>query len=508
MYRGLVVPIIFIIFLITSCGESKQNRPNVMIIFPDQFRQYSLGFWSQNENARYLQGMGDPVVTPALDKLASQGIVFSRSVSNYPLCSPYRGMLLSGMYPDRNGLTTNCRSDREVGLKKDIECITDVYANAGYNVSYFGKCHWETTQPLFDKEGNYIGSTEEPGGHYVNRYDPYVPPGASRHGIDYFFQALKDEHYNPRVYSSDPMAIDGKKDGELHLPKRFSAELESEKIMDYLSNTHGQRNPDKPFFMIWSLNPPHNPWTEKSTYMDFFPQYTEQGEVNLKALLTHDNADSSIGHYAPYYFANVSAVDHFIGKVLDHLEELGLEDNTIIVFSSDHGEMLGSHGLRGKNVPEIEAYPIPFIVKWGNNFTHKVEDLIMSVPDVMPTLLGLSGIEQLIPEGVQGKNYASILLDNESTVKRPNLALFINPNSRGIYTGKYMFVVSEKDGEFETAFCYDNEQDPYQMNRILASEMDQNLLKILKSDLHALLATTEDRWYAEGICEDFFSENL
>lgn len=491
-----------------SCNEAEEERPNIMIIFPDQFRQYSLGFWSLDENARYLQGQGDPVITPALDKLANQGIVFSRSVSNYPLCSPYRGMLLSGMYPDKNGLTTNCRSDREVGLRKDIDCMTDVYAKAGYNVSYFGKCHWEKTAPLFDKDGNYVGSIEDPGGNYVNRYDTYVPPGASRHGIDYFFQALKDEHYNPRVYSSDPKAIDGKKDGELHLPKRFSAELESEKIIDYLSNTHGQRDPDKPFLMIWSLNPPHNPWTEESTYMEFFPQYTQQGEVDLKVLLTHENADSTVGDYAPYYFANVSAVDHFIGNVLDHLEELGLAENTIIVFSSDHGEMLGSHGLRGKNVPEIEAYSIPFIVKWGSKLSHKVEDLIMSVPDVMPTLLGLSDMEQLIPATVQGNNYASILLDNGKVAERPKSALFINANSRGVYTGKYMFVVSEKGGKLEKAFYYDNEADPYQLNRIPASDMDQKLLNELKANLYQLLTSTEDRWHKDGVCEEFFSKDL
>ena len=119
--------------------------------------------------------------------------------------------------------------------------------------------------------------------------------------------------------------------------------------------------------MIWSLNPPHNPWTEKSTYMEFYPQYTNDGVVEYEKLLTHKNANSKAGAHAPYYFANVSAVDYFIGKVLDRLDELNLSDNTIIVFSSDHGEMLGSHGHQGKPYPETEAFNIPFIVKWGSN---------------------------------------------------------------------------------------------------------------------------------------------
>ena len=502
---GLIFALVVI--AISGCNSNKQaNPPNIIYIFPDQYRNYSLGFWSQTGNAKYLQGNPDPVFTPALDKLANEGVVFNRAVSNFPLCSPYRGMLLTGMYPDQNGLTTNCRNDRDVQLKSDAICITDIFAQAGYNVSYFGKCHWQKTEPLFDTNGTYVGSMHAPGGHYINRYDTYVPPGPDRHGIDYYFQVLKDNHFNPLVYSNDPTAIEGKKDGELYMPGRFSSELESEKIIDYLSNTDGQRDPEKPFFMIWSLNPPHNPWTEESTFMEFFGQYTRSGKVNLNELLTHENADSAVGHYAPYYFANVSAVDHFIGKVLDHLDELALTKNTIIVFSSDHGEMLGSHGKQGKNVPEIEAFNIPFIIKWGDKLQHRVEDLILSVPDIMPTLLGLAGMEDNIPVEVQGKNYAAILADPASTpTVKPISALFINPGSRGVYTGKYMFVVSENMGGSPEVYCYDNERDPYQMNKISFENIDTQTGVHLKMELTALLKNTNDRWYQEKICSGFLS---
>lgn len=505
-----LVPLIFVFFLAAGFGACKkqkeENPPNIIYIFPDQYRNYSLGFWSQPGNARYLQGNPDPVSTPALDKLAGEGVVFNRAVSNFPLCSPYRGMLLTGMYPDRNGLTTNCRDDREVQLKTEAVCITDIFAHAGYHVSYFGKCHWQKTAPLFDTNGNYVASSQSPGGHYANLYDTYVPPGPDRHGIDYFFQTLKDDHFHPRVYSNDPEAIEGKTDGELYLPGRFSSELESEKIMDYLSNTHGQRDPDKPFLMIWSLNPPHPPWTEASTYMDFYDQYSGSGKVNLAALLTRENADTAAGNYAPYYFANVSAVDHFIGKVLDHLDDLGLAENTIIVFTSDHGEMLGSHGKKGKNTPEIEAFNIPFIITWGDRLKHRVEDLILSVPDVMPTLLGLAGMEGKIPDEVQGRNYARILTDPGSyLIEKPGSALFINMKSRGVYTGKYMFVVTENEGGPPEAFCYDNEKDPYQMNKISLENLDTQTGEYLKKELAALLKNTNDKWYQEGMCSDFLS---
>ncbi|TKG95484.1 sulfatase [Puteibacter caeruleilacunae] len=480
----------------------KASKPNVIYIFPDQYRNYSMGFWSQGDNAKHLQGNPDPVSTPRIDQLASEGVVFSRAVSNFPLCSPYRGMLLSGMYPNQNGIYSNCRNDRTDQLKKDANCITDVFSDAGYHVGYFGKCHWEKNDPLFTEDGTYVGTTDAPGGNYINRYDTYVPPGASRHSIDYFFQTLKDEHFNPRVYSNDPKAVRGKKDGELDLPKRFSAQLESEKIIDYLANSHGQRDEDKPFFVMWALNPPHNPWTEESTYMEFFDQYTENGKANLNKLLSHKNADHKAGDYAPYYFANVSAVDHFIGKVLDELKKQGLDDNTIIVFSSDHGEMLGSHGLQGKNYPEIESLSVPFIIHWKGHLEHRIDDLILSVPDVMPTLLGLAGLEKDIPEEVEGVNYASIVENPKSKeVERPKSALYISPNGRGVYTGDYMFVVTQKEGKKINAFFYDNKKDPEQLNKIPASKM--KLEKAMKKELAALLKQTNDRWFVNKVCDDY-----
>ena len=498
-----IFALIFALPVFMACQNPEiKSQPNIIFIFPDQFRLYSLGLWSEGDNSKHIQGRPDPVSTPNIDNLAKQGIVFSRAVSNYPLCSPYRGMLFSGMYPDKNGLTTNCRDDKEVQLKTELTCITDVFAQAGYNVSYFGKCHWQKTEPLFDENGTFKGTLEPPGGNYINRYDTYVPPGKNRHGIDYFFQTLKDDHFNPLVYSSDPLANDGKKDGEQNRPGRFSSELESEKIIDYLNNTHNQRNPNKPFFMIWSLNPPHNPWTEKSTYMEFFDQYTQNGRVNYSELLTHKNANAKAGKHAPYYFANVSAVDYFIGKVLNELEKLNLDKNTIICFSSDHGEMLGSHGKQGKNVPQTEALNIPFIIKWGNKLEHRIEDLILSVPDIMPTLLSLAGLQSKIPEEVQGTDYSEILIHPNSTnIEKPKSALYIDLNSRGIYTGNQTLVVLNSKNNGTEVFGYDNINDPEQLIKIAFNEMEN--AEELKNELERLLKITGDSWFLEKICSDF-----
>ncbi len=481
------------------------DRPNVIFIFPDQYRNSSLGIWSQPGYQAHLPGEADPVSTPALDKMAAEGVVFNRAVSNFPLCSPYRAMLVSGRYPNQNGVEANCRKDRDASLKSDATCVTDVFAAQGYQVSYFGKVHWLKNEPLFNEDSTYVGTVESPGGHYINGYDTYLPPGPDRHSIDYMFQVLRDDHFDPLVYSSDPKLIEGKSDGELHKPRRFSAEVESEAIIKYLENTHGQRNADQPFFMIWSLNPPHNPWDEQSTKMEFYDQYTENGDVQLDKLLTRENADPEAGHYAPYYFANVSAVDHYIGQVLDKLEDMGLDENTIVVFSSDHGEMLGSHSRQGKNVPETESLNIPFMIKWGNRLQPRVVDRIVNVPDVMPTLLGLSGLGEAIPDEVQGDDFSELILNPDSKQAGPEAALIMGYNYRGVYNGRYTFVVEEKKKQVKNVFCYDNQKDPYQLNRLSTKEMGRRLEREMKTMLVDLLVASKDRWVKQQIGSDYLT---
>lgn len=489
----------------TSCTTPKEEQPNVLVIFPDQYRQYSLGFWSQGDNAKHIQGEPDPVHTPALDKLANGGVVFNRAMSNFPLCSPFRGMLMSGQYPATNGLTSNCRQDRKVGIKADGKAMANVFANAGYQTAYFGKCHWQRTMPFFDEEGTYFGTANAPGGQYINRYDTYVPPGDSRLGYQYFFQTLRDTHKDPLCYSNDPLAIEGLADGHVYEPKRFSAEFEAEALLNFLDNTHSQREEGKPFFITWSLNPPHNPWNEESTDMKFYPQYTNNGDVEIDELLLRENADKETGAYAPFYFANVSAVDHYIGLVLEKLEEMGIADNTIIVFSSDHGEMLGSHGRKGKPFPETEAFNIPFVIKWGNKLQHRVEDLILSVPDMMPTLLSLAGLEADIPASVQGTNFASVITNPEtSTVKKPKSVLYFDYSQRGLYLGDYTFVVkASATGEFDEAFYYDNVKDPYQLHRIQGEEMNMQFVSAWKKDLVHQLKAIDDTWAIDKIAQEF-----
>lgn len=488
----------------TISKVSKSKKPNVLIIFPDQLRRYSAGFWSKQPFKGLVVGKPDPVITPNIDKIAENGIVFTNAVSNYPLCSPYRGMLISGLYPEQNGVWNNCKVGRDESLKEDIPTMTSLFKDANYNTAYIGKVHWLANTPSFDKNGNYVGTTKSPGGEYLNNYDTYIPP-ENRHGIEYFYQCVKDSHYNPFVFSNDPYTIDGKKDGEAHLPKKYTPESESNVIIDYLKNNRNQRDISKPFFMMWSLNPPHNPWGDEYTDMTMVNKFynkTTYPKVDEK-LVVRENADIDEAQHARNYFGAVTSVDFYIGKVLDQLKAMGELDNTIVVFSSDHGEMLGSHGKKGKNVIELESTAIPFIVHWPKGLQPRTTDLLVSVPDVLPTIMGLSNLKENIPSSIQGTDFSSYLIDKNSTdVKIPKASLLMLGNSRGVLTKRYTLCLQEnkkawskkKERKLVKKYIYDNKLDPYQLNKINISEKP-TIAKELLQELAILLKKTNDPWY-------------
>jgi len=480
--------------------NSIQKKPNVLIIFPDQLRRYSAGFWSKEPYKSLAYGKPDPVITPNIDKLAENGVVFTNAISNFPLCSPYRGMLISGVYPEQNGIWNNCKVERDDSLKDDIPTITSLFKEANYNTAYVGKVHWLENTPVFDKQGNYKGTTKPPGGEYLNKYDTYIPPN-NRHGIEYFYQCVKDSHFNPFVFSNDPYTIDGKKDGEVHLPKKYTPKSESDVIVDYLKNNRNQRDANKPFLVMWSLNPPHNPWGDQYTDMTMVNKYYNKNiypNIDEK-LVVRNNVDIEKAQHARNYFGAVTSVDFYIGKVIAQLKAMGELDNTIIIFSSDHGEMLGSHGKQGKNQMELESLAIPFIVHWPKKLTPNTTDLLISVPDVLPTLMGLSGLGNSIPKSIQGKDYSSFLKGEKSNVKKPKASLLMLGNSRGVLTNRYTLVINDKKGKksldtSESSYLYDNIQDPYQLNKIALDELS-SVSKDLLNELASLLKETNDPWY-------------
>ncbi|WP_181898457.1 sulfatase family protein [Alteromonas aestuariivivens] len=478
--------------------QAQVQKTNVIIIVADQMRREALGYWSEEGNEGLLNGKGDYVVTPNLDELAQEGVVFTDAIANYPLCSPFRGMLLSGLFPHKNGVTNNTRTGRrEVGLKLDITTLTESLAEAGYNTALIGKGHWKANLPLFNEQGHYVGSEDAPGGHYINgtRYDTYIPPGPHRNGIEYWYQALGHNHKSPMVYTSD-VELSGVPEGQPYFPRVYSAVDQANVLIDYLENNRSQREADKPFGVLWAMDPPHTPYQSMDdTDEALFNAYYK--DVALEALLNRDNADLEKGKdVARYYFSMVTLIDREIGRVRAALEQQGLADNTLIVFTSDHGEMMASHSMMTKNVVYEESLGIPLIFHYPQSIAHRVSDLLIGVPDFMPTILGVLGLEHYIPEGLDGKNYAGYLFGGSSNTDELPLSSFYYGKSGevGVRTHTYTYAI---DANGDIIALFNNKTDPYQMNLLQPQQLPEADWRMLKHQLGQWLTDIEHPMYAD-----------
>ncbi|MCY4217266.1 MAG: sulfatase [Flavobacteriaceae bacterium] len=466
----------------TDKASFDDSKPNLLYIFTDQHRRQAMGFLNE-----------DPVYTPHIDFLAQNGVYFSKAVANHPLCSPYRAMLFTGQYPLTNGVIANCHSGRTAHgnyLKKEAQTISDVVSQNGYNAGLVGKWHLEGPEP-------------------TNPGEPLVwsawCPFDRRHGFDFWYASKGNDHFNPQYWNTYAL------EDELQTVNQWSPEHEAEIIMEYLEGDgHAPRDINKPFALFWSINPPHNPFhIVPDRYKEFYKDRTYIDLLQRPNVSFVDNKDITVGDHgveekingAPDYFAAVNGVDEQIGRVIEKLKSLGLYDNTIIVFSSDHGEMLGSHGLMHKNIWFKEAYEIPLIVHWPQKLVPKTEDLLISVPDYMPTLLGLMGLEKAIPKEVEGTDYSQILFGQD--MKRPESQLYFgsepsDPSSgkRGFRDDQHTFAVVKNEDGSKSYYLYNDQQDPYQLENIWGR--DQQIDQEVSLKLTEILAKRNDPWLEEN----------
>jgi arylsulfatase A-like enzyme len=459
-----------------SVAEAKRaaKHPNLVCVFPDEMRRQAMACMD-----------ADPVITPNLDRLASEGMVLTQAVSNFPVCSPYRGMLFTGKYPFSNGVIHNCLSApfaETSYLRTEDRCLSDVLSDAGHNCGYIGKWHLERPHEPYVEP-------PRPGDGYV--WDEFTPP-ERRHRFDFWYAYnCYDGHLTPHYWTTEATREDKTEIRE------WSVKHEADIAIEYIENRDGKhRDSSKPFALFVAHNPPHMPF--QLVPEKYVEMYGDQGPEDL---LTRPNVDLSIEdgptaqakRWVKHYFAAVTGIDENLGRILDCLKEQGLEDNTIVVFASDHGEMMGSHNLMYKNQIYEESFGVPFLIRYPPKIAAgSRDDILLSAPDVMPTLLGLMGLAAQIPEQVEGADHSDVL--RGQSAQRPELAVYMHlpPTNlargrRGLRTAEYTVEITRNDRR-ESVKLFDNEKDPYQMENIaddreavaeeLTKKLNEELLRI------------------------------
>ena len=452
--------------------------PNLVFVFPDQMRGQALGFMND-----------DPVITANLDSFAAESLVLTKAVSNYPVCSPFRAMLMTGKYPHANKVLSNCNSRSApfgCELQESDRCWSDVLKDRGYSLGYIGKWHLDAPYKPYVKCENNRPSFA---------WNEWCPPNR-RHGFDFWYSyGTYDYHFTPMYWATDsprnkPIRV-----------KQWGPEHEADLAIKYIRNEGGRyRKANRPFALVISMNPPHTPYQlVPKKYVDMYEGKTYKDLINRPNV--NKEGDTPGGKLArrhiKNYLAMVTGVDDQFGRVLKTLKHQGLENDTIVVFTSDHGNCLGSHEHETKNVHYEESMRVPFMIRWPGKISPRRDDLLISTPDIYPTMLELMGFGKDIPEQVQGTSHASLFLTGKG--KRPASQLYIwvpvgKPawGRRGLRTHRYTLMMSKTEGKPVEYVLHDNVNDPYQLKNMADEKPD--VVGELTRELEKWLRKNNDPW--------------
>ncbi len=427
-------------------GIAKADRPpNVVFLLADQWRAQATGY-AGSVNAR----------TPRLDRLAAESVDLVHAVSGCPVCCPYRGSLLTGQYPLTHGVFLN-----DVYLQPSAVSLAEVFDRAGYQTGYIGKWH-------LDGHGR----------------SSFIPP-ERRQGFQFWRANECTHNYNRSLYYADD-------DPTKRFWKGYDALDQTDEARRYLRDHR-----EVPFALVLSWGPPHNPY---QTAPEAFRRRFDPDKIVLRPNVPEKMAPAARRDLAGYY-AHIAALDECVGRIVHTLDELDLAEDTILVFTSDHGAMLGSQGQIRKQKPWDESIRVPFLLRYPRLLGRRGRKLTtpINTPDIMPTLLGLCGIDP--PQTVEGTDRTGLVVGDVADGDEPVLITCPAPfgewqrnhggrEYRGVRTVRHTYVRS-LDGPW---LLYDNEKDPYQLDNLTGKPEHAALAARLDAMLQRKLQETGDQF--------------
>ena len=456
-------------------------RPNLIFVLADQLRLQSCGH------------AGDArAQTPNIERLAAESLDFRNCVSGSPMCAPYRASLFTGKYSSSTGMVIN-----ELRLSPQHRALGHVLGEGGYATAYIGKWHlW----------ANQLGHHDEP-------RNSFTPPGPQRLGFDGFWASYGFHHsYWDQYYHRDSprrITLPGyEPDGQTDLAIAQLQQLAAG---------------EDPFALFLSYGTPHDPWGPDNVPeawltrfrdVDFGlpPNYRPENDPHADAWARLSDAQRvQLPEWMRVYYAMTANLDWNLGRLLEALEACGERSNTIVVFTSDHGEMFGAQGRRAKNIFYDEALRVPFLLSWpGTVPAGRVSEVPLNTPDIMPTLLSL--LDLPVPAEVEGTSLAHSALGAEGP--EPSAAFLQGMGATAIFedghewralrSRRHTYAIYRADGE---EHLYDNLADPYQQRNLAQDAAQRELLLDFRQQLRARMNALGDGfhsccWYRDHWIED------
>ena len=464
---NLLIPI-FAVLVLISCGSAEQkensgpDKPNILFVFTDQ----------QTINAMSCSGNGY-LETPAMDRLAETGVRFEQSYCTSPVCAPSRSSMITSRMPHETGYDFN-RSPREEPLEIEFPTMGEIFMDAGYRTVWAGKWHLPESYPLRAKSNYhsipgfellpfYDSTKNYPEWGYGDTTDIYLADAAVS-----FIEHYKDKEpfllavsfcnphdicYVPTKPDSYP--IPDNKKMLPPLPKNFNVD------------------PDEPTLI---QNKREQTWYG--------------GEIVAAA----DFTDTDWKNYIYHYYRMTERVDQQIGRIIDALKESGLLENTLIIFTSDHGDGAGSHRWAAKLNLYEESVKVPFIISWKGEISHGVSQALISGLDILPTMCDYAGIA--IPESFLGKSFKPFLdapeIASDEFIVTELATDPKDPTWKGrmIRKKQYKYNLYSKGERYEQLF--DLAEDPGEMQNLASEPSMQEVKELLRSELVKWMEETDD----------------
>ena len=445
------------------------RRPNILLVMADQL------------SAPFLRAYGgDTVVSPAIDRLAAEGVVFDTAYSNSPLCAPARFSMMSGQLNSKIGAYDNASE-----FAASVPTFAHYLRSAGYQTSLIGKMHFvgpdqlhgyeeRLTTDIYPADFGWTPNWGDPDGRF-----------------DWWFHNL------------DSVTAAGVADVSNQLDYDDEVGFRAVRKLRDLARTRDER----PWHVTVSFTHPHDPYVARQEFWDLYDgveiplpttsdlpaEAVDPHSARLRHVITADTTtvtDDDVRRARRAYFANISYVDHWLGELRATLEHHGMADDTIIVFTADHGDMLGERGLWYKMSFFEHSARIPFVLHAPDRFAPGRSAAPITLMDVAPTLLDLAGADR--PAQFDGDSVVPLIDATERTVV-------------GEYMGEGaiapVFMIRRRDASGDWKYVW-SQPDPPQLYDLAADPTE--LANLAGSDEHAGLAAMfeaeiHDRWDVDAI---------
>jgi len=449
------------------------TRPNLLIIHTDEHNFRTLGCYRRVMSTEQALVWGPKAVveTPHIDRIAAEGALATRFYATTPVCSPSRSSLVSGRYPQNTPVVTN-----NIPMSNDVVTFAEVLRRTGYATGYAGKWH-------LDGHGKPQWKPDRQFGFADNRY-------MFNRG---HWKQLEETPEGPRVKArkGNKPTYDVKGADE----KSFTTDFLADRCIEFIAE-----HKDEPFAYMLSIPDPHGPNSVRPPYDTMFDDLTFEAPRTMnkpdeglpgwgkKQARTLNNKPMAL------YFGMVKCVDDNVGRILKALVAAGVLDRTIVIFTSDHGDLCGEHGRHNKGVPYEASAKIPFVIRYpGTIRPGTLVHEALGCVDFAPTILALMGVES--PPTVEGRNASALFTTGKAPQGWKDVVFFRStggPGSKMTWlataTTRYKLIYSSQD----EPWLFDLEKDPDEVTNFFGKPECRGVVRDLSKALLAYGATHKD----------------